>query len=89
MGSIENLTATLTVDGNVYSADFTQVTSGSSLYESYGAGWTGSFRDAGGNSPLWLLAGGVFSYKEMTLTVSGTNTEPAAVMILTSATSAD
>ncbi|MBQ7500403.1 MAG: hypothetical protein IJT91_05880 [Clostridia bacterium] len=89
VGDISNISATLTVEGNVYTAVFTPVSSSSALYGSYGAGWTARFTDASGNEPGWTLSGGVLAYKEMTLSVSGTNDYPAAVTLIASGVSAD
>ena len=85
VGSIENITAALNVEGNAYTAVFTQITQASSLYASYGAGWIGTFEDANNAEPSWTLAGGAMSYRNMNLTVSGTNDYPAAVTLIASA----
>ena len=85
VGSIENIAASLSSDGTLYNAVFTRIDQSSSLYGSYGAGWIGNFKDGENAEPVFSLPGGVFSYKEMTLTVSGTNDYPASVTIIASA----
>ena len=89
IGDISGITATLTVEGNVYTAEFTPVNSSSALYGTYGAGWTGRFVDGNNNEPGWTLAGGTLTYKEMTLAVSGTNDYPASVTLIASGASSE
>jgi hypothetical protein len=67
----ENLTVTLQYEGRTYIGTATAIPEGSGRYETFGPGWTFSFRDASGAEAAWTLAGGTLSKANFTLTVEG------------------
>lgn len=76
------LTIALNDNGNTYVAKATEVKAGSAWHDTYGPGWTFRFYNGAGEELTWTLQGGVPTFREMTLTVSGAGKEDAMLTLL-------
>lgn len=76
------LSIVLMDNGSTYIAEPTEVQAGSAWHDDYGPGWTYRFYNDAGEELSWTLQGGVPTFREMTLTVSGAGKEPAMLTLL-------
>lgn len=72
--------------GNIeYKAVATEVQKGTPIYSKYGPGWTFKFYNASGEELTWHLPGGVLSYKDLRLTVTGAGKEATLLKLIATA----
>lgn len=76
------LNITLSDGGSTYTAKPMEVKAGSAWHDAYGPGWTYRFYNAAGEELSWTLQGGVPTFREMTLTVSGAGQADALLTLL-------
>ena len=68
--------------GSTYMAVPTEVQEGSAWYNAYGPGWTYRFYNEAEEELSWTMQGGVPTFREMTLTVSGAGEEAALLTLM-------
>ena len=68
--------------GSTYMAVPTAVQEGSAWYNTYGPGWTYRFYNEAEEELFWIMQGGVPTFREMTLTVSGAGEEAALLTLI-------
>lgn len=78
----EDLTIVLSDGQSAYTAIAAPVTEGMMWYDSYGPGWIYRFYNAAGEELTWPLPGGIFTARELTLTVSGQSEKVAAFRLV-------
>lgn len=67
----QELDVRLTVDGEAWDSDATQIAEGTALARSFGPGWMYVFRDDSGKELSWTLNGGEFSVLSARVDVTG------------------
>lgn len=84
----ENIDVVLNSGNLEFKATATEVKEGTAIYSKYGPGWIFTFSNKSNEELVFNLPGGVLSYKDLRLTVTGAGAENASIsLIATSGTS--
>lgn len=81
----ENVEIILSSGNLKYKAVAVEVKKGTALYSKYGPGWVFSFMNKSGEELSWQLPGGVLSYKELKITVTGASKEATLLKLIATA----